>query len=259
MRHLVGPKHMVIPDTQCKPGVDMDHMAWAGRYAADRRPDVIVHLGDHYDMASLSSYDRGKRQMEGRRYEDDIAAGRRGLELFEKNLRRYAPRGYRPRKVVTLGNHENRIQTAIDDNAQLEGKLSMNDLAFKEFGWEVVPFLTPIRIHGIVYCHFFPIGPKGRVTNAKHGAPSAEAQCRRMMATCTAGHRQGLDCAIVHTPGATYRGMIAGSFYRHTEPYLSPMGQNVWHGVLIKHDIDVKTGFYNLMEVDMRFLERRFA
>jgi hypothetical protein len=68
-------KHMVIPDTQVKPDSDYSHMRWAGHYAAEKKPDVIVHLGDHWDMPSLSSYDVGKKSFEGRRYTKDIESG----------------------------------------------------------------------------------------------------------------------------------------------------------------------------------------
>ena len=60
-------RHLVIPDTQIKPDCPIDHMYWAGRYACAMKPDVIIHLGDHWDMPSLSSYDVGKKSFEGRR------------------------------------------------------------------------------------------------------------------------------------------------------------------------------------------------
>ena len=47
-------RHLVIPDTQCKPGHSFEHLEWAGQYAVKTKPDVIVHLGDHWDMPSLS-------------------------------------------------------------------------------------------------------------------------------------------------------------------------------------------------------------
>src|SRR5512135_2199363 len=81
-------RHFVIPDTQCKPGVPLDHLTWAGNYCAEKQPDVIIHIGDHWDMPSLSSYDVGKKEFEGRRYVDDIEAGLRGMELFLDPIRR---------------------------------------------------------------------------------------------------------------------------------------------------------------------------
>ena len=59
-------KKLIIPDTQVKPGVPTDHMEWIGKYILDQKPDCVIHLGDHYDMHSLSSYDQGKKAGEGR-------------------------------------------------------------------------------------------------------------------------------------------------------------------------------------------------
>lgn len=255
----VGPRHFFIPDTQVKPGVPTDHIAWAARYAASKLPETIVLAGDWYDMHSLSSYDRGKLSGEGSRYEEDVQAGTAALALFDRELRRYAPRSYRPRRVVTLGNHEIRISRAIEDDPRMEGKVSLNDLGFERYGWQVVPFLKPIVLDQIVYSHYFPLNANGRVSNSKNGAPSALAQVRRVMKSCVAGHRQGFDYALLHTPFATYRGVIAGSFYRHTESYLTPMGNNHWQGLLVFNDVSVDTGEFSLMEIDMGFLERKFG
>ena len=69
-------RHLVIADTQIRPGVPTIHLEWIGRWAAEHKPDVIVHIGDHWDMPSLSSYDApGSMKMEGARYEDDIKCG----------------------------------------------------------------------------------------------------------------------------------------------------------------------------------------
>ena len=43
-------RHLVIPDTQVKPGNSVDHLYWDGKYAAATKPDVIIHLWDHWDM-----------------------------------------------------------------------------------------------------------------------------------------------------------------------------------------------------------------
>ena len=64
----------VVPDVQARDGLAYPHLAAYGEYIAAKRPDAIVHLGDHADMSSLSSYDKGKRSFEGRRYRKDIDA-----------------------------------------------------------------------------------------------------------------------------------------------------------------------------------------
>ena len=66
---------LLIPDTQVRPGVNTDHLGEMGEYIAEAQPDVIVHIGDHWDMPSLSSYDKGTAKIEGRRVRTDIESG----------------------------------------------------------------------------------------------------------------------------------------------------------------------------------------
>lgn len=259
MRREQGPRILFIPDTQIIPDDDVSHVQWVAAYAADKRPDAIVLAGDWYDMPSLSSWDDGKIGMEGRRYQDDIDAGTGALELFERTLRRHAPRSYKSRRIVTLGNHENRIQRAIDSSPKLEGKLSMEDLAFKRLGWVTYDFLEPVRVFGVVFAHYFPLGPHGNVTNSRNGAPSARAQVQRMMTSCVAGHRQGLDVANLPTPLGIKRGVIAGSYYQREERYLTPMGNSHWRGVLMLNDLRPEAGMFDLCEVSLDYLRRSYG
>jgi hypothetical protein len=218
-----------------------------------------VQLGDWADFPSLSSYDAGKLSSHGQFYREDVKAVNASVALFERELKKYSPRGWRPRKVITLGNHCDRVRRAVEDAPKLYGELTLDDLDFKRAGWEVHPFLKIVNIHNIRYSHFFCVNANGRVTNTRNGQPSAAQQVKRMMCSATAGHRQSLDVAIYSSPEATYRGIIAGSCYLHDENYLSPQGQRVWHGILVKNDVDVKTGEYDLMEVSLRYLSRRYG
>lgn len=258
---ILGPKHLVIPDLQVAPGTPTEHIEWAARYAAEKEPNVIVQLGDWGDMPSLSEWDGdGTLAAEGLSIEEDVKAVRDSVGLFERELRKHSRRSYRPHKHIVFGNHDGaRVTRYLNANPRERGRLSTKHYGFEGHGWQTHKFLQPTLIHGICYAHYFTVNAQGRETNNKHGQPSAVAQARRMMRTCTAGHRQGLDQAIVHTPTHSIRGLIAGSFYRHDMGYVSSQGQNVWQGIIMCHDIDVRTGFYSIMEVDLRFLERRFS
>ena len=81
-------KHLVIPDTQIKPGIDISHLNALGNYILDQRPDKIIMLGDWADMHSLSSYDSGKKAGEGARYDDDIVAANVALGVLMEPIRR---------------------------------------------------------------------------------------------------------------------------------------------------------------------------
>lgn len=36
----------VLPDTQVKDDVPTEHLEWAGKYLSEKKPDVIVMIGD---------------------------------------------------------------------------------------------------------------------------------------------------------------------------------------------------------------------
>jgi hypothetical protein len=256
-----GLKIAVLPDTQVKPGVRIDHLEWAGKYIAEKKPDVVVHLGDHWDMPSLSSYDKGKASAEGRRVMKDIEAGNAALGLLTSAMLGHRPgkgvshAGGGPRRIMLRGNHEDRLNRYLNDHAELQGAFD-DAFADERLGWEVVPFLQPIEIGGVSFCHYYPRSSDGNVAQTKRGAPSARAQLLREMQSCVSGHRQGLDLAV-HTNGKRLmRSIIAGSFYQHNEGYLSPQGNHHWRGILMLHE--VRDGTFNLLEVSLDYLKRRY-
>lgn len=251
-------KHFIIPDVQVRPGDDSTFLHKIGQYIADKQPDVIVCLGDFADMPSLSSYDVGKRQYEGRRYNADVEFTVRAMSrlmgpIYElkDQQRRNRKKVYSPRLVMTLGNHENRINRAVDNDPKIEGLISVKDLGYEEFGWEVYPFLDVVVIDDIAYSHFFPTGVAGRP------ATTANAQLGKKHMSCVAGHQQGLQIATAHrADGRRLTSIIAGSCYEHDEDYLGPQGNKHWRGALMFHEVN--DGQFDLMPVSLDFLNKRY-
>src|SRR4051812_13971284 len=108
--------HLVIPDAHAKPGISNERFEWLAKYILIKKPDTIVCLGDFADMPSLSSYDVGKKSFEGRRYKDDIKSVKDAMnklmspiDEFNKQAALAHKVRYKPRLVLTLGNHEDRI------------------------------------------------------------------------------------------------------------------------------------------------------
>ncbi len=252
-------KILVIPDAQVKPGVPLEHLLWLGKYIVAKRPDVVVNIGDFADMPSLSSYDVGKKAFEGRRYKADIESAREGMELLlsplwehNKQARKNKEKQYKPRMVLTMGNHEERITKAVESDPKLEGVLHPNDLGYEDYGWEVIPFLQPITIEGISFCHYYPSGQLGRPTS------SARAIMQKMHMSCIAGHLQGRDIAYgKRADGQEITCIIAGSFYQHEESYLSPMTNKHWRGFYVLHEVN--NGSFDEMAVSMKYLKRKYG
>lgn len=252
-------KILVIPDVQVKPGHDVTFLKHIGEYIVEKKPDVVVQIGDWADMASLSSYDVGRKSFEGRRYVNDIDASHAAMEALLSPLQEYnasAARNhkqrYKPRMVLTLGNHEQRIERAVDSDPKLDGVLSIKDLKYEEYGWEVYPFLDVVVIDGVAFSHYFTSGTMGRP------ATSAAAQLNKKHMSCVAGHQQGLQIATGHrADGTRLTSIIAGSCYEHNEEYMGPQGNKHWRGLLVLHEVN--DGEFDLMPVSLSYLKRKYG
>ena len=241
------PVHIVIPDTQVSPEHPYDHLGWIGRYIRDRyegRHNVtVIHLGDHWDMPSLSSYDKGKRAMEGRRIYDDLKAGNEAFARLDE------PLDWDVRKVFLMGNHEERLVRATDNDAQLHGVLSLDD--FNTLDWEWYPFLEPVCIDGVYYAHYF--------YNSMNGRPIAgmiETRIKNIGHSFTQGHQQTLMYGVRPVLRGFHHGLVAGACYMHDETYKGPQGNDHWRGIIVCNE--VRDGNYDPMFVSLDYLCRRF-
>jgi hypothetical protein len=235
-----------------KKDVPIDHLAACGRYMVEQQPHVIVCIGDFADCPSLSDYlELGSKEVEGQRYQDDVDSVHRAMDAFMNPIAK--ARGYNPALVFTLGNHEHRIPRTVEKNPRLlDRRMSVNDLRYAEYGWRVFPFLQPVSINGVVFCHYFPSGVMGRPIT------TAAAQLRKLHMSSFAGHQQGRDVAYSkRADGGHLTSIISGSFYQHKEDYLSPFTNLHWRGMYMLNE--VKDGQYDEMAVSVNYLLRKFG
>tara|TARA_R110000803_G_scaffold1228_6_gene4029 strand:- start:7942 stop:8727 length:786 start_codon:yes stop_codon:yes gene_type:complete len=252
-------KHLVIPDCQVKQGDPIEHLTWAGLYAVKHKPDVIINIGDFFDMPSLSSYDKGKKSFEGRRYFKDIAAGQTAMDTFMQPIRDEQDRQrknkekiWKPRFVYCLGNHEARIDRATEEASEFDGLISMDDLGLEDFGWEVYPFLEVAIVDGIAYSHYFTSGVMGRpVSNSR-------LLINKKMMSCVQGHVQDRDIAYGRkADGSAVTGLFVGIFYQHDEGYLNPQTNKSWRGIWMLND--VKDGSFDELPISLCYLKRKYG
>lgn len=199
-----GLRIAVITDCQVKPGVPLAHLEWCGKYLAKKLPDVIVQIGDFGDMSSLSSHDdTGSLKFEGRRYRKDLDAIHRGMDLLMNPIKAVA--GWNPELIETLGNHEDRVTRIVNSDKKLEGFMSLADLKYEEYGWKVYPFLQPVTVGGVAFCHYFPSGIMG------HPITSAKNILTKLHMSAFAGHQQGRDIAYAkRADGQDMTAIISG-------------------------------------------------
>lgn len=240
--------HLVIPDAHAHPDFNNDRFEWLGKFALDLKPDVIVDLGDWADMPSLSSYDRGKKSFEGRRYVRDIAAACDARERFERPIREYNSRQrdtkhrqYLPRKVALYGNHEDRIRRAVELSPELDGAIGLHDLCPTKFGWEVHGFLDPVEVDGIWYSHYFPSGVMLRPIGGEH--PAAYV-LKAQFVSCIFGHIHLRDFSErTRADGTRILGLTPGCFFDYTMEWAGMANRMWWRGVVVCHN--VQNGVYD--------------
>jgi hypothetical protein len=250
-------KHLVIPDVQAKPGVDLTHLKWIGEYIVHKQPNSIVCIGDFADMESLSYYDKGTKSFEGRRYKLDIEAAKMAMDTLLNPLREYNERmkttkhkQYKPRMVMTLGNHEDRISRACNMQPELEGLMSLDNLPYED--WEVVDYLKPVFVDGVQYIHFNPNPNTGKPRGGR-----AFSQLKDVGTSFICGHLQTLDVTTRFLPdGKQQWGIVAGACYLHDETYKGHVGNHHWRGIIVLND--VRDGTFSPMFVDLEYLRRRY-
>ena len=252
------PKHglriAVLTDAQVMPGVPMEHLAWYGQYIAEKKPDVIVCIGDFGDFPSLSKFGRGERDFAGHRWAKDLAAFHEGMQLFLGPIdeAKAAAPTWRPAMEFCEGNHESHIDRITQEFPILEGTIDKSDLCLEEYGWRVHAFLQPISIGGVAFCHYFPSGVMGRATTSPAQILS------KLHMSVFAGHQQGREIAYARrADGGNLTAIISGSFYQHKYKFLSPFTNAHWRGTYFLHE--VRDGQFDEMALSIDYLRRRYG
>lgn len=252
-------RHIFIPDTQVKPGVDISHIHWAAQALIEYMPDVIVVAGDWWDFPSLNRHDEaGSVAMENSRYQADLDAGNEAFRILcepmEKkiaHLLKAKRKSWNPRKVFLRGNHEDRADRVARNEPKWEGVIGSHNCQTRDF--EVHPFLEIVDVDGIAYSHFFSNIHSGRPVGG-----TIPNRLNKIGRSFVQGHEQGMRYGMEQYPGRIRRhGLVAGSFYLHDEQYRGLQGNEEWRGIVVLNEVN--EGDYCVMPLTMSYLQRRFG
>ena len=242
--------HLVIGDPHCTPSASNERFTWAGRMAKDLKVDKVICMGDFASMDSMSSYDKKKKSFEGRRYKKDIEHAHDALQKFNDGLGKYEPEMH-----MMLGNHEDRIDRMVEDNPELEGHMTIDDLKYPEYGWHTYDYRYPAVIDGVYYSHNFPSGVMG---TAISGENMARSLVNKNKVSSTVGHSHLLDYAIAAQPsGKKIMGLSAGCYLTHKEKYAYNTQRLWWSGLIVKRN--VKGGEYDIETVHVSEVKKRYG
>lgn len=234
-------EHLIIPDSHAQPDHNNDRFSWAGEFALERQPDVIIDIGDSADMPSLCQYDIGTLRAEGRRYGDDIAAYHDAMSKFMEPITKYnnthtkwKKKTYRPDLIKCRGNHEYRIARAGAENPAMHGHLSFKDLKESKYGWEVHDFLEPVVVDNICYKHYFTSGVMGRPIG---GVNHARTLVLKNYMSSVCGHSHMRDFwEDTDAAGRKLFGLSVGCYFEHDEAYTKE-NDRFWRGLVYLRDV----------------------
>jgi len=256
-------KLLVIPDTQVRAGVPIDHIKAAGNYIVKHKPHHIVVMGDWWDMPSLSRFNTNL-EAEGQKIKADLDAGDDAMmalmmPIISYNGKRKSQKKgpYKPKLTYIVGNHDPqvRLPRLIEEHPILEGFLEERTTAFLEgLGFEVVDFLKIKNIEGIRFSHYI------QNPHSVKGAPlggAIDTMLKNAGHSFVMGHQQTYKMGKHYLSDGTQRlGIVAGAFYDHEERYQGPQGNKHWRGIVQLND--VKDGSADVCELSLDYLKRKY-
>lgn len=248
---MSGKVHLIIPDSHAHPDHSNDRFTWLGKLIHDVKPDVVINIGDLADMASLCFHSKPK-EIENARYVRDCEAAHDAQDRLFHEVRKHKKK--QPRWVWTLGNHDVRPERFVAENPVFEGHLKNEDIGYKDYPWEVYPFLDTVEIDGVTYSHYFTSGLMGRPIGGQHPAYTI---IKKYNTSCTAGHSHVLDYKVDRTPGRSLMGLVVGSFIDYEAGYAGPANDMWSRGVAIKRSVE--GGLYDFEFIRLERLKELYG
>lgn len=255
---------LCIGDPHSDPDTDQSRFDVLGNFLLEKADDLdyVVCMGDFANLNSLSSYDKNTKTAWNRFFNKDCQAAwdanRRIFDPIHNHNNRRSNLHKRqlrlPRLHMLLGNHEDRIDRAVDKNPELYGFVSIEALRYEEAGWQVTPYLDWIEIENVFFSHFFPSGIAGRPIS---GFNIAGQLLIKNFASSIVGHSHIYDYSVRHRPnGESLIGLSVGWF--GDEPTFKGATENLWWSGLVELR-NVKNGNFDVEQWSMERLKKAYS
>ncbi len=150
-----------IGDTHTHPGDNSKRLQALGNYIVDKKPDVIVIMGDWFDFDSISKFNEpGSITREGMRLRKELDVGAMGykimlheLSYYNKQQAKHKHKQYLPEVIFLKGNHEFRLDKLAENNAIFSGAFSIEKELNQVYPTTMVEYGEYIDIDGILFTH----------------------------------------------------------------------------------------------------------
>lgn len=239
------------------PDVPNDRATWLGEFLYDIKPDFVMNLGDAVDMRSLNSYDtRYPQAIVSQNYGRDIECG---LDFEERVRHKFKKNKVKlPTFYKIQGNHEYRIDKAIQMDPRLEGEkygVSTKHLQEDYFFNEYHPYqygAPPIvEYDGILYSHFIGSGNYGTAMSGEHHAYNL---LKKKMKSTIVGHSHKRN--IYFRDDAKAIGLVAGCFKGGKESWAGQANDDWASGVWVMRCVE--SGMFDPQWVSLEALSKAY-
>jgi hypothetical protein len=257
---MTSKTYIIAPDAHAHPDFNNDRADWLGKLILDIRPDVVVNMGDTFDMPSLSSFDKGKASFQGASYEKDINSGLDFLDRMWHPIRKAKKK--KPKSVYLYANHERRLDKVLDYQPELSGSkygISKKDYCLEDYHSVVVDYngQTPgiYPSDGINFAHFMVSGVMGRPIGGDNHARSLLSKTH---SSCIVAHSHLLDYAVHSSPdGKKTMGLVAGVYTDYQSPWAGNVQNLWWSGVQILRSVE--GGTFDPQFISIEALRRTYG
>ena len=234
-------KVIVFTCAHADPTLANDRFTALGKFIYDQKPDMVIDLGDMGEFGSLSSYeDRYPERLVTQNYEKDVLIYNDAQERLRWKFRKQKRK--RPFWVGFMGNHEYRINLALQKEPRLAGEeygISVRHLQTDHWYDEYHQYCNSAPsiadYDRISYAHYFSLNNRGRAISGLNHANNLVTN-RGHSSTC--GHSHFLDYKRKSTtyPKATH-GLVCGNFKGKEEHWAGQAQRGWWAGVVVKHNV----------------------
>lgn len=205
--------HFIISDMQVTPSNLTQAKRTLHKIALkviEKKPDVLIWLGDFADMESLYRASKKYDQFDSKKFKADVRASNEAMDYFQNLIK-----DLKLEQHITVGNHEDRINKFIENNIQISALISFDELNYNKY-MQVHKYLEVATIDGIQYSHKFVNGSGGA------DITSARALLKKTYGHACQGHSRKIDQFTDYKPnGEQLSTLLAGASYEHEMSYLN--------------------------------------
>lgn len=143
-------KIVYFTDAHNQPGMSLDRFKWLAGLVNDVKPDYLISGGDMDEIGSLSGHEKNETYKGKLKplLAQDLEASARMAKLLKDEIKHPC------QKIITLGNHEQRIKTYENNNPEIFGiAWNIYSEIWEKTGWIMHDYGAYVNIGGVKFTH----------------------------------------------------------------------------------------------------------